>query len=90
VASQDFDLILMDMFMPEMDGPEATRLIRRHIDVQGRPQPRVIAMTANALEGAREACLAAGMDDYLAKPVRLQDLLAMLAKWFTVSQSHPV
>ena len=75
---QDYDVILMDMQMPEMDGLEATRLIRGHST--GFHQPRIIAMTANVTLEDRQACLNAGMDDYLAKPIRIEDLVAALNK----------
>jgi PAS domain S-box-containing protein len=75
-----FDLVLMDCMMPEMDGYEATRAIRRLEAVTGRHIP-IIAMTANALAGARERCLASGMDDYLAKPANPRQLKRMLQKW---------
>ena len=71
-----YDLVLMDVQMPEMDGVEATRRIRAD---GPSPQPRIVAMTANAMQGDREACLAAGMDDYLAKPIRTEELAAALA-----------
>jgi signal transduction histidine kinase/CheY-like chemotaxis protein len=74
-----YDLILMDVQMPEMDGLEATQLIRR----QGYRQPVVIALTANAMRGDREDCLTAGMDDYICKPVRLDELMRLLEKWGT-------
>jgi len=75
---QDYDVILMDMQMPEMDGLEATRLIRGLS--AGFHQPRIIAMTANVTLEDRKACFDAGMDDYLAKPIRIEDLIAVLNK----------
>ncbi len=75
---QDYDVVLMDVQMPEMDGIEATRRIRR--DLPAWRQPRVIALTANALEGDKEKYLAQGMDDYVSKPVRVQELTAALAR----------
>ena len=62
--------------MPEMDGLEATRRITRRWSAQERP--RIVAMTANAMQGDREQCLAAGMDDYITKPIRVDQLVASL------------
>jgi CheY-like chemotaxis protein/HPt (histidine-containing phosphotransfer) domain-containing protein len=73
---QSYDVVLMDMQMPEMDGLEATRQICQHWPAEQRP--RIIAMTANAMQGDRELCLDAGMDDYISKPVRIQDLISVL------------
>lgn len=72
------DLILMDVQMPEMDGLEATRAIR----AQSGIRPVIIAMTANAMQGDREICLQAGMDDYISKPIKLEDFVELIEKWF--------
>ncbi|MFT7552553.1 MAG: signal transduction histidine kinase/CheY-like chemotaxis protein, partial [Rhodothermales bacterium] len=77
-ASQEYDCILMDVQMPIMDGLEATRRIRAE-DRPARKSPRIIAMTANATSQDKDACLLAGMDDYVSKPVRLDDLRRVLA-----------
>ncbi len=73
LARQSYDVIFMDVQMPEMDGFEATRRIRQEFSVS--EQPRIIAMTANAMSGDREACLQAGMDDYISKPIHLDALI---------------
>jgi signal transduction histidine kinase/CheY-like chemotaxis protein/HPt (histidine-containing phosphotransfer) domain-containing protein/PAS domain-containing protein len=75
---QLYDVVLMDIQMPEMDGLEATRNLRRELP-EAR-QPRVIAMTANAMQGDREMSLAAGMDDYVSKPIRIDELVEALSK----------
>jgi len=74
---QTYDMILMDVQMPELDGLEATRRIHQEWDVDRRP--RVVAMTANAMKEDREACLAAGMDDYISKPIRVEELVRALS-----------
>ena len=78
-----FDLVLMDCQMPVMDGFDAARAIRR-TESTARHIP-IIAMTANAMRGDREACLAAGMDDYIGKPVRPAELDQTLRRWLTPS-----
>jgi signal transduction histidine kinase/CheY-like chemotaxis protein/HPt (histidine-containing phosphotransfer) domain-containing protein len=77
VARERFDLILMDIQMPEMDGIEATRHIRASEKLTGH-HTRIVAMTAHAMTGDRERCLAAGMDDYVSKPLRKEDLFRAL------------
>jgi two-component system sensor histidine kinase/response regulator len=82
---QSFDLILMDVQMPDMDGFEATAAIREQEKFGAKHVP-IIAMTAHAMVGDRDRCLAAGMDDYVSKPINSNDLLAaiervMLAAW---------
>jgi CheY-like chemotaxis protein len=79
---ETFDLILMDVQMPEVDGLEATRDIRRHEADNGNPHVPIVAMTAHAMKGDRERCLAAGMDGYVAKPVRQQELYEAIAPFF--------
>jgi CheY-like chemotaxis protein len=79
-ASKHFDLVLMDCQMPEMDGFEATRRIRADERERGSHIP-IVALTANAMAGDRELCLAAGMDDFLSKPFQLHELSSMLGKW---------
>jgi CheY-like chemotaxis protein/HPt (histidine-containing phosphotransfer) domain-containing protein len=78
VGRQTYDVVLMDVQMPELDGFEASREINRRWPVDRRP--RIVAMTANAMRGDRELCTAAGMDDYVAKPVRIEELVAALER----------
>ena len=77
-ANTGYDIIFMDLQMPEMDGLEATRLIR---DSGKNDQPVIIALTANTMEGDEEECLRAGMNDYIGKPLKLDELLNKLRKW---------
>ncbi len=81
------DVILMDCQMPEMDGYTASRELRQRERATKAPRLPIVALTANALEGDRERCLDAGMDDYLTKPFRRDTLRAMLARWIGDSQS---
>jgi two-component system, sensor histidine kinase and response regulator len=81
-ARETFDLILMDVQMPGMNGYETTQAIRRQEQGTSRHTP-IIALTAHAMRGDRETCLQAGMDDYLGKPVHMKDLLEVLERWGT-------
>ena len=83
--TESFDLILMDMEMPEMDGLEASRTIRANESAQGARRIPIIAMTANAMSEDKARCLASGMDDYLAKPVAMDALKQVIARWLDVS-----
>jgi CheY-like chemotaxis protein len=78
VERQPYDVVLMDVQMPEMDGLEAARRITARW--QPGERPRIVAMTANAMAGDREECLAAGMDDYLTKPIRVEALVQALTE----------
>ena len=77
-TQQKFDVVFMDVQMPEMDGFEATAAIRAE-EVRSGNHVRIVAMTAHAMQGDRERCLAAGMDDYIAKPIKAQELMILLA-----------
>jgi CheY-like chemotaxis protein len=82
---QTYDAVLMDVQMPEMDGLEATRLIRQELEKDA--QPRIVAMTAGAMKEDREECLAAGMDDYISKPVQVEELIGALRKCQPLDES---
>ena len=81
LAEAPFDIVLMDCQMPVMDGFEATRQIRNDRSGRFNPQITIIAMTANAMQGDRETCIAAGMNDYIPKPIAQANLLATLSQW---------
>ena len=84
-AGQHYDLILMDVLMPVMDGLKATRAIRQLPNGHAVP---IIAMTANAFEDDRQACIAAGMDDFAAKPIDPDALFATLNTWLSVRMDN--
>ena len=77
LEQNNFDLVLMDVQMPELDGFETTVAIRAKEELTGAHIP-IIAMTAHALKGDQERCLASGMDGYLSKPIRVEELLAIV------------
>jgi CheY-like chemotaxis protein len=81
------DVVLMDLEMPVMDGYEATREIRRRESGSNRHQV-IIALTANVMPGDRKRCLDAGMDDYVAKPLRADDLLRLNDEWLPWALAH--
>jgi CheY-like chemotaxis protein len=78
VERQTYDVVLMDVQMPEMDGLEASRRITARWPAEQRP--RIVAMTANAMQGDREMCISAGMDDYVTKPIRVDALVDALSQ----------
>jgi CheY-like chemotaxis protein len=80
LESQEFDVVFMDVQMPDMDGLEATAIIRRMEESTGKHLP-IVAMTAHAMTGDRERCLASGMDGYLSKPIHAQDLLKLVNQY---------
>ncbi|MEO6547425.1 MAG: response regulator [Ferruginibacter sp.] len=79
---KEYDIILMDVQMPEMDGLEATRTIREQLQIQ----PVIIAMTANVMKEDKDECLNAGMNDFVSKPVRLEEVVNALAKWSNITR----
>jgi PAS domain S-box-containing protein len=78
VAQKNYDIIFMDVQMPEIDGLEATRKI---VEIYGKQRPKIIAMTAFAMEGDKEKCFEAGMDDYVSKPLMIEEIQRMIEKW---------
>jgi len=80
VQTQSYDLILMDIQMPEMNGLSATKQIRQNFSENSIAQPYIVAMTANALPNDRQVCLDAGMDDFISKPINIQELIRVLAQ----------
>jgi CheY-like chemotaxis protein len=81
--AKEYDIIFMDVGMPQIDGLEVTRIIRKEF----KSQPVIVAITANALQGDKEICLAAGMDDYLSKPLHFESMVKILEKWAKAIQN---
>jgi CheY-like chemotaxis protein/HPt (histidine-containing phosphotransfer) domain-containing protein len=90
LAEKDYDLVLMDCQLPEVDGYEATRIIREPASQVRNHKIPVIAMTAHAMTGDREKCLASGMDDYLTKPLQPAALKESLEKWLAARPAPPI
>ena len=88
LEQESYDLVLMDMQMPEMDGFEATGELRKREKQTGLHTP-IIALTAHAMKGDRERCLEAGMDGYLSKPIRAQELDDLLGKYIALRAAGP-
>jgi signal transduction histidine kinase/DNA-binding response OmpR family regulator len=86
MRNQDFDIVLMDVQMPLLDGYATTRAIRADTALA---QPPIIAMTANAMQGDREICIAAGMNDYVAKPIKPVELVQALTRWMRIAPAEP-
>lgn len=89
LESVPYDIVLMDCQMPELDGYEATRRIRSQAGTKFQNIP-IVAMTANAIQGERERCLAAGMNDYVSKPFNIKDLAQVLENWLSLSEHRNV
>jgi len=79
-SASNFDMVIMDVQMPELDGYEATEQIRK-LEITRKTRTPIIAMTANALSGDRDKCLAKGMDDYISKPIDFNEFYEMTEKW---------
>ncbi len=88
-GGESYDIVLMDIQMPVMGGIEATRLIRAYETEHGKPRVPIVAMTANAMQGDREICIAAGMDDYLSKPINKVELAAKLRMYSPAEAPQP-
>jgi len=82
------DLVFMDVSMPVLNGMEATHAIRDFEIEKGRSRCPIVALTANAMKGDRERCIESGMDDFLTKPVLMEDLSMVLERWLTLSQNQ--
>ena len=81
IQANRYDVILMDVQMPDMNGFDATRLVREFEQTSSKPKTPIIGMTAHALAGDKERCLVAGMDDYISKPFNPDELQAKIASW---------
>ena len=90
VEEKTYDVIFMDMQMPEMDGLQATRELRKIPPEKLPQQPIIIALTANAMESEKRDCYEAGMNDFLAKPIRWELLAETLEKWFGKDGIQPI